>query len=278
VPANGDVNKARQVTSGPDREDGHYGLAWTPDGRIVYTSTANGFQDIWITNADGTKQQQLTADSHVDFAPAVSPDGNYIVFKSERKGDLQYQSHLWRMNIDGSNLKQLTSLDDHIPRWSPDSRWVVYGTYDNGWDRLWRVSVDGGAPKRISDLKTQWPDVSPDGKLIACSWFDEQASPERWRIALLLFEGGPPIKTFDFPSSSPRHVLWRPDGQALIYVETSGGVSNLWIQPVDGSVPSQLTHFKSDQLFHFDLSRDGKWIVCSRGVNNGDAILISNFP
>jgi Tol biopolymer transport system component len=279
VPADGNTTNARQVISGADREDGHYGLAWTPDGRIVYTSTAGGFQDIWVTDADGGHQQQLTSDSYVDYAPAVSPDGRYIVFKTERRGDLLYLSHLWRMDIDGSNLRQLTNGNDHIPRWSPDSRWVVYASLaDDGYDRLWRVPVDGGAQERLSPLKAQWPDISPDGSSIACALFDEQLDAPRWRIAILPASGDSPSKIFDYRSPGIRRVHWSPDGRALVYTETNAGVSNLWRQAVNGGAPTRLTDFNSDLIFHFDFSPDGQWLACSRGVNNSDAILLSNFP
>ena len=50
-------DNARQITSG--NNDGGGGLAWTPDGRIVYVSTASGNTEIWIMNRDGTGQKQL---------------------------------------------------------------------------------------------------------------------------------------------------------------------------------------------------------------------------
>jgi Tol biopolymer transport system component/serine/threonine protein kinase len=275
VPGTGQTTKARQVTSGADREDGSYGLSWTPDGKIVYTSTAGGFEDIWITNSDGSGQKQLTADNHVDAAPAVAPDGQYIVFKSERKGDLLNLAHLWRMNLDGSGLKQLTSGDDHIPRWSPDSRWIVYDTPENAVNHLWKVPRDGGEPISLSNLNAVWPDVSPDGKLIVCVVFDPQA--QSWRMAILTFDTGAVIKTIDFKSPELRRVRWRPDGRALIYTETDNGVSNLWTQALDGGPPKQLTDFKADQIHHFDFSLDGKWMACSRGNQKSDIILIKNF-
>ena len=59
-----------------------------PDGRIVYTSLASGNVDIWIMNQDGKEQKQLTTDPNLDWAPAVTPDGRYIVFGSDRAGFL----------------------------------------------------------------------------------------------------------------------------------------------------------------------------------------------
>jgi len=72
-------------------------------------------------------------------------------------------------------------------------------------------------------------------------------------------------------------VRWLPDGRALAYVSTRGGVSNIWLQPVDGGAPTQLTDFKTDLIFSFDLSRDGKQLALSRGTENRDVILINNL-
>ena len=55
------------------------------------------------------------------------------------------------------------------------------------------------------------------------------------------------------------------------------GVTNLWIQPLDGGSPKQLTHFTSESFFSFDWSRDGKQLVYGRGMTTSDAVLISDF-
>ena len=69
---------------------------------------------------------------------------------------------------------------------------------------------------------------------------------------------------------------WTPDGRAILYVDEKGGVGNIWSQPVDGGKPVQVTDFKTDVIFTFDLSRDGKWLVLSRGSGfTGDVVMMS---
>ena len=72
-------------------------------------------------------------------------------------------------------------------------------------------------------------------------------------------------------------LSWTPDGQALMYVDTRGGVSNIWSQPIDGSRPRQLTNFKSDLIFRFALSPDGRQFVLKRGTQTRDVVLIRDF-
>lgn len=50
-----------------------------------------------------------------------------------------------------------------------------------------------------------------------------------------------------------------------------------WSEPIEGGPPVQLTSFKSDSIFAFDWSRDGKQLVLARGTVTPDAVLISNL-
>jgi len=75
----------------------------------------------------------------------------------------------------------------------------------------------------------------------------------------------------------PAGLRWTPDGRALTYIDTKGGVSNIWSLPLDGGLPVQLTDFKADQIFWFDFSRDGKQLALSRGTQTSDVILIRDF-
>jgi Tol biopolymer transport system component len=71
-------------------------------------------------------------------------------------------------------------------------------------------------------------------------------------------------------------VRWSRDGQALTYIVTQGGVSNIWSQPIKGGPPRQLTRFQDQQIFSFDWSPAGD-LVLSRGSKTSDAVLIKNF-
>jgi Tol biopolymer transport system component len=180
------------------------------------------------------------------------------------------------MNIDGSDPKQLTGGSRNtLPCLSPDGKWVVYQGFVAGRQTALKVSIDGGGAVGLTDKFAASPVVSPDGKLVACFLWDEQAEAKR-ALALLSIEGSPPVKTFDIPPTASE-LLWLPDGSALTYVVTRGGVSNIWRQPVDGGPPAPLTGFKSERIFHYDWSRDGRQLACTRGIITTDAVLISDF-
>jgi serine/threonine protein kinase/Tol biopolymer transport system component len=266
---NGDAARASQITS--SRGDGYAGVVFTSDGRIVYTSNSRGSKELWIINADGSGQKQLLTDAKANAGPSVSPNGRYVVFSSSRGGG----SNIWRMDIDGGNPKQLTTgTRDLTPSISPDGQSVLYSATDSDKPRLRKVSIDGGDSVQLTDYSAALPVVSPDGKQIACGYIDDVK--KRWSLAIIPVAGGPPIMTFEISPLQSR-FQWNSDGSALLYTQTRNGVSNIWSQPIDGGHPKQVTDFKSDQIFRFDWSADGRQLVVARGPVSSDVVLISDL-
>jgi Tol biopolymer transport system component len=269
IAPDGNASLARRIT--PGRYEGRYGVAWMPDGRILYHSFASGNDDIWIMNADGSDQRQLTVNPGTDDDCQVSPDGRYIVFRSQRGDGMT----LWRMDSDGGNQRQLISQGT-LPTVTSDGRWVIYQIGG----RLWKVSIDGGEAaqlKATSDGNCGTPAISPDGKLIACEYRDDPNDGPR--LAIIPSEGGHPIKLFDtlpVMLTPLRTFQWTRDGQAIAYLKTTGGVSNIWSQPLNNGPPKPLTDFKSESIFSFSWSRDGKKLAYARGPVTSDVVLIRN--
>jgi serine/threonine protein kinase/Tol biopolymer transport system component len=269
APAN-DLNHGKQITTG--KLDGDRGVTWTPDGRIVYSSIAGGNVDLWIMNADGTNQKQLTSDAAMDYEPFVSPDGRHIFFGSMR-GSLP---GVWRMDIDGNNLKQITDQEDYLQDLTPDGQWVIYTSWRTTKLSLWRVSIDGGQPEQISNLFISNARVSPDGKFLACKYRDEAPnSPER--LIILPIEGGTPLKSFDLLPTTNGSPEWSSDGKSVTVGDSRTGTTNLWSFPLDGGPMKQLTDFKPDEFIGRELSFDHKSMVIARGRITSDVVLISDF-
>jgi serine/threonine protein kinase/class 3 adenylate cyclase len=281
VASPGEAPDSRQITSGTGG-DGFWGISWTPDGRIVYTSRTSGSSDIWMMDADGGNRKPLSRPGGYDALPRVSPDGRYVVFTADRGTG----THVWRMDIDGGNQKQLTSAADweFFPDCSPDGKWVVYLSVSRmvGPTTVWKVSIDGGDPVQLThrnegfaDLGSEGPSISPDGKMIA---FYSETSPSKYGIVVIPFEGGSPLKTFDIalPRRHSGKIHWTRDSRALTYVKDEDGGSNIWSQPIAGGAQKRLTDYKSGHIFAFDWSRDGKQLTMARGVVNSDVVLIRN--
>ena len=252
-------------------------VSWGPDGRIAYVSNESGTADIWLTDSDGGNRKQLTANGGMNLSPAISPDGKYVVFVSMQND----KRNVWRVNLDGRNSVRLTSgLMDSLPSISPDSRWVVYTAIEGVKPTLWKVSIDGGSPVQVTDHVAATSSVSPDGRFIAYTYpesYDPFAPPNR--IAIIPFEGGAAVQTFNIPDSGVvlTVVQWAADGKSLFYTVSRNNVTNIWSQALDGGSPKQVTDFKDLLITGFAWSRDGKQLLCTRGTRLRDAILITDL-
>ncbi|MEW6131229.1 MAG: protein kinase [Acidobacteriota bacterium] len=267
-----ELEKARKMTFGAGGYRGQ--IRWTTDGKMVFDSDMSGTADISVMNEDGSNQRQLLGEltaQAVAVSANVTADGNYIIFAF----DLTGTRHLYRMDIAGTNLTQLTNgQGEDQPHCTPDGEWVVYTDIGSGKSNLWKVSINGGDPIQLTNQVSRFPSVSPDGKLISYLTLSA-ASPSQWHMALLTIDGGEPVKIFPQAIHNGFPAKWTSDGRALTYIDKEQ--SNIWLQPVDGGSARKLTSFVNDLLFGFEWSPDGKRLACVRGIWEKDLILIKNF-
>lgn len=261
----GDPDRAKPVTSGGRSAS----ATWSPDGKIVYDERGGrGEKNIWVMAPDGSNARQLTVNMGlINESPKVTPDGRYIVLISR-----DVSPHLWRMDIDGNNPKQVTNsprdlLQVGSPEFTRDGQWVIYGKWGPEWG-IWKVPIEGGDPIQLNHTPyAAFPAVSPDGKMLAYTFLGHYEN----RVAVMSLNGSAPEKSFDIVTECLR---WSPDSRSLLFEDTNGGVSNIWRQPISGGPPQQVTHFNSELIDSFDLSHDGKWIVMNRGRTDRDVMLI----
>jgi Tol biopolymer transport system component len=117
--------------------------------------------------------------------------------------------------------------------------------------------------------------ISPDGEHVAIVvWRDDDDGPFQNFLEIIPSEGGAPVISIDVKQSI-RGLRWRPDGQALTYVDNVDG--QVWRQPLDGGPPEQLTHFDTGRTISHAWSPDGRWLYLVREENTRDAVLIRDF-
>jgi len=138
---------------------------YSPDGNYVaFTVQTGRARDVYIMKSDGTEIRRLTANGHENSSLVFSPDGKKIYF-SQRWYDfnkkLPLHEEIYSVNIDGSDLKQLTG--DRVMKTAvaatPDYVIFVRNRESDYNDELWLMKCDGTMQKRIVDK----PDVYCEG-------------------------------------------------------------------------------------------------------------------
>ncbi|MBM4192887.1 MAG: hypothetical protein FJ202_00710 [Gemmatimonadetes bacterium] len=144
---NVDGADVRRLTNTPGYDGGPW---WSPDGKqIVYRANhptdaaeLKDYQnllaqravrpakvELWVMNADGSNQRQVTRLGGANFGPSWTPDGRKIIFSSNHKDPRGRNFDLFLVNLDGSGLEQLTTDPgfDGFPMFSPDGRRLIWG-------------------------------------------------------------------------------------------------------------------------------------------------------
>jgi Tol biopolymer transport system component len=267
-----DTASARAVITTSNGREGVAGIAWTPDGRLVYGASTRGTWDLWIANADGTQAKQLTADPGTEGMPQVSPDGSRLVYVSDRSGEFE----VWTSDIDGSNQKQLTKGGGFDPHFTPDGG-VAYRSFDGTGARAFRIARAGGAPVALFPDVSKLPpsfefhELSPDGRLALGHYADRAA--RGLRTAIVPIDNLTAVTNLPFTTDS---VRWARDGRAIEDIVVQGGVANIVRLPIDGSAPAPLTKFTADLIFRYAWSWDGKRLAMARGTQAADVVLITS--
>lgn len=271
---NGSVTRAtlnvRQITASFAGAD--FDPTPTPDGKhIVFASTQHRpTADIYIKPVHSAVVTRLTDDPGQDVMPAVSPDGRFIAFCSDRNGSWG----IFVMPIEGGKAVQLTNDTAHDlhPSWSPDGNRIVFsrlGQQTGRWE-MWVADVRAVNNAQFIGfgLFPQWAPVSGTG----ANGADQimfQRSRERgdrafsvWTIDYQANPGtaGRETEIATAPGSALINPSWSPDGRFVTFAQVpyseawaSGASARpessvLWMMSVDGTGKVKLTDGKSIDL------------------------------
>jgi TolB protein len=250
--ANPDGTGAVDVSKDNNSDTGDSDPAWSPDGtRIAFMrehkdTGSNSFaRNIWVMNADGTGQHNLTpndpnAPTRVDeYTPTWSPDGTKIAFVRVDIGQqfccpvIPGSTDIWTMNADGTGLKNITNtpsnLDEHDPAWSPDGKKIAFAGVNSTGGHIFTVNADGtGNQQELTTGSTSHPNWSPWGNQIV---FSVAGSDNILRLWVMNADGSNQTQITDPPVSQQNqgdtNPAWSPAGDKIVF-ETNQNESTWW--------------------------------------------------
>jgi serine/threonine protein kinase len=205
----------------------------SPDGNyIVFVKQEKEGRNIYLQRIGGGNPINLTKNSMtVNDFPVFSPNGDRIVFRSERDG-----GGLFVMGSTGESVRRLTHAGFN-PSWSPDGKQIVYSTegaeqpFSRGTvSQLWIVNVDDGTQRKIYDGDAIQPSWSPNGYRIAF-WGLPQGTGRRdlWTVDT---DGKNPVRITDDPDVD-WIPSWSANGHHLYFLSDRGGTMNVWRVGID---------------------------------------------
>jgi Tol biopolymer transport system component len=263
----GTGNNPKEIVASAPSSGGTDYVGWAAD-RVLFTSTMAGHRAISILPAQGGLPQELAPFGSAS-APKATSDGRTVVF-----GSLD-SSHpgLWKIT-DAGRPVQLTKETAFQIAVAKGDRDVIFASQSTTPVSAWTISIDGGTPRQITARAFSGMALSPDGQTLAFVSRDDHGS----RVYVMC----------DLPAcSSPRTVpvaplivlvavQWTADGAALSYV--TGTPANIWVQPLDGKPPRQLTHFTDERpVADFAWSHDGKHLAIARTTTSNDIVLFKGL-
>ena len=296
------------ISGSPKREVLLQLAGLTGDAYHVQRLRTEGSDDYEQTFTEKGNIMTFTAKYNDDYSPAISPDGKWVAFASNR---LQ-NAELYLMNLTDRSLRQLThtdELDEYMPAFSPDGKSIAFATErTRGGIMLPPVQASGSDPSRASiylmdiDGRNQRPLVdadgadrapvfSPDGQKIA---FESKAptqeaagmpgSPENndtLEIYVIDIDGANKTQ-LTHNDVDDGHPTWAPNGKQIAYSSMVGDIYQIFIVNASGGTgrrglkPRQLT-FSEASHYHPTFTPDGKRIIYVSNAHNHYTLWMMNI-
>jgi Tol biopolymer transport system component len=252
----------RQLTSAPsggvEAED--FYPAFSADGkRLAFVRRVSWWvSDIYTVPVADGEPERLTFDAKNIDGLAWTPDGQEIIFSSNRGG----AQGLWRIAASGGTAEPIAvgGQNVHTLTISPDGRRLAYAEYVEDMD-ISRIEIPGSPNQKVVPSKliasTQVDGdgyFSPNGKRIAFA-SERSGNNEIW---VCDSDGRNPVQ-LTFLESGSGTPNWSPDGKQIAFDARPQGNSDIFVMSAAGGTPKPLTAEPSED-FMPSWSRDGHWL------------------
>jgi Tol biopolymer transport system component len=224
--------------------------SWAPGGRRLLFLTGCKFGwDVIISNLNGWHVRDLTPRIGEQSVPTMSPNGKTIVFNQASPGGTD--THLWLMNSDGTNPRQLTNGPGYEfdGAWSPDGTHLAFLWLTDTGCHAWTMRADGTQKHRLTAsaasecparpaLGDTGPDWSPDGHSIVF----ESNRTGTFQLYIKQLDTGT-VRQLTHATGGADSPSWSPDGTMIVFdsYDPTSGAPNLYTIATDGTHLRQIT-------------------------------------
>ncbi len=269
-------------------------------------------QQIWVSAVNGSGNFQYTRHEKSSFAPAVSPDGQYLAFISSR-GE---KNQVWIMRLMGGEPRPITDEPNGIQsfQWSPDGKTIAFLKTDEDtedeekqkkekryviqvdqnfkYNHLYVIDPFDESEDLVAQRLTSGPfhitsfDWSPDSKQLVFSHKEDpriNTSRIDAEISVVPADSGA-IKTIVSRPGPDTHPKFSPDGQHIVFQSTGGqmepiGLSDLYITDPRGENIISLAHTPDRNASIIDWSADGNYVYVQESHHTSRvAMKVSTTP
>jgi TolB protein len=204
-------------------------------GLVVLALNEAGHNHLFANQALATRYLRLTSGPWDDISPALSPDGRWLAFASNRSGSWD----IYLLDLQSGDLKRLTETlqYDASPTWSPDGKLLAYESYDQDYEIIIQSAFDDQTMINLSqhpaaDYQPNW---SPLGRQLAFV-SNRSGEPEVWLADFDTFDEERFSNLSSNPEMAESHPIWSPDGTSLAWAARQEQNSSLFIwNPDQGS-------------------------------------------
>jgi Tol biopolymer transport system component len=147
------------------------------DGRIILDvrSPRDNLREITLSGTSAPAVERwLTRGNSSDRQPVYSPDGQSVLFSSNRSGNLD----LWQMNLTGGSVRKITddAAEDWDPAFTPDGKKIVWSSGRSGNLEIWMANADGSEARQVSHdgVDAENPTATIDGQWILYNSFNQK--------------------------------------------------------------------------------------------------------
>jgi len=229
---------------------------------------------IYLVPLGGGETRQLTNDEHSSASPRWSPDGEKLAFVSARDGD----DEIWTIDVSSGALKKITTISTGAgdPVWSPDGKWLAFVS-----DIYPECHDDACNKRRAEEVAQNKVKAHVADRLLYRHW-KSWKNGMRSHVFVVASGGGEARDLtpgdYDAPPFSlggPTDYAFSPDSSELAFVsnhdkvEATSTNADVWLIPVKGGTPKNITAANHGYDGSPQYSPDGKYLAYRSQVTAG---------